>query len=139
MTFTLKQIKKCIASFIEKDLSKQQGSSLIENLAAIAIFGAISVVFLAAITSVTFSSGMLEGKSTAENLARNQIEDIKCSPYESTNSYPITVSCPSEYSILINVQDISPVDYPNTLQDVVVSVYKEERQLSSLECYKANR
>ena len=117
----------------------QRGSGLIEILVALAIFGAIAVVFLGAISSGLTNAGKVKGHFTAENLARTQIEDIKSLPYEATNYYPMTVSPPHGYTILIDVTDESPPEYLNSLQTVCVTVFREERRVFSLETYKVNR
>ena len=120
-------------------MRRERGSSLIEAVVALAIFGTISVVFLSAISSGLLSAGKVEERFTAENLARTQIEDIKRLPYEATNYYPITVSFPPSYTILIDVTEESPPEYPNTLQRVCVTVYRAERTVLSLETYKVSR
>lgn len=118
---------------------RERGSSLIEAVIALAIFGTISVVFLSAISAGLLSAGTVEERFTAENLVRTQIEDIKSLPYEATNYYPMTVSLPPGYTTLIDVTDESPPEYPNTLQKVCVTVYRGERTVFSLETYKVNR
>jgi len=118
---------------------RQRGSSLIEVLAALAIFGAIAVVFLSAISTGLISAVSIEERAVAENLARNQIEDIRSQPYSYDNLYPVASSFPPGYTVLINVVDVSPVEYTNSLQKVVISVYRGERAMLKLETYKANR
>jgi len=118
---------------------RQQGSSLIEVIVALAIFGAIALVFLSAISTELLNADKVDERAVAANLVQNQIEAIRSQPYSYDNLYPVTSSLPPGYTVTINVADVSPVEYTDSLQKVVVSVYRGERAVLKFETYKADR
>ena len=82
---------------------------------------------------------MIEEHLVARNLIRTQMEEIKNQPYSTLNQYPVTVSAPQEYTVLINVTDLSPVEYPDSLQKVGVSISRVGKEIITVETLKVNR
>ena len=117
----------------------QQGSSLLEVIIALAIFGAIGVVFLNAISSGLLGANRVEELSTAESIARSQVEYIKSLPFSDDDYYPIISSSPVGYSPIVEVIDLSPPEYPDTLQKILVLVQRDGRNILSLESLKVKR
>ncbi|MFC1992588.1 hypothetical protein ACFLV3_02095 [Chloroflexota bacterium] len=120
-------------------MANQRGEGLLETIVALGIFAVISVSFLSAISTGLTGAGKVEANLTAESLARTQIEDIKSLPYNDSNYYPVSVSSPLGYNVLIAVTDISPVEYPNTIQELVVNVGRDGRTILSIDGYKVKR
>ena len=117
------------------------GFSLLEVLIALGILAAIGVVFMTSLSTAHRSVGMLDEQTQAEALVRSQLEDIKDSTYQDV--YPVTVNLPPQYSVSINVQDITftPTLQVNTLQEITVSVSRPtgdggNRLILSVSTYK---
>jgi len=130
----------------------QYGFNLIEVLVAVAILGAIGVVFIAAMTTANRSLGVLDEKTQAEALIRSQLDGIKLAPYLDAGNYAVTVTLPPQYSMTINVEspqkigiNQTPLDvlegYPvTTLQEITVSIFRAgdgaDRFVLSIGTYK---
>ncbi len=80
---------------------------------------------------------MIEEHLVARSLIRTQLEEIKNQPYNTINQYPVTVSAPSEYTVQIDVTDLSPPDYPDSLQKVAVTVSRVGKRIINVETLKA--
>jgi len=120
----------------------QTGFSLIEVTFAVGLLAIIGVVFIGSLNTAYRSVGVLDEKIQAEALARSQMEYIKDSPYNDSGNYTVTVDLPTQYSMSINVQDITPTPtlQENTLQEIKVSVSRPtgegDRPIFSVSTYK---
>jgi type II secretory pathway pseudopilin PulG len=119
-------------------LKEQRGSGFIEILVALSIFGAIGVVFLNSISTSMMGSATIEEYSAAESIARTQIEYVKSLPYSHDSSYPI-IATYSGYDPALEVIDLSPAEYPDTLQKITITVSRNGHSILSLETFKVNR
>ena len=118
-------------------IQDQRGSGFLEVLFALVILGLIAVVFLGAISAGLSGADKVDAQLTADSLARTQLENIKSLPYADSNAYPISVSPPPGYALLMDITDISPESYPNTLQKVVIIIHRDSRHIFEVESYKA--
>ncbi len=122
---------------------EQTGFTLIEIMFAVGLLAVIGVVFIGSLNTAYRSVGVLDEQIQAEALARSQMEDIKDSTYQDSGNYTVTVDLPTQYSMSINVQDITPTPtlQENTLQEIKVSVSRPtgegDRPIFSVSTYKA--
>lgn len=129
-------------------LREQMGFSLLEVLIALGILAAIGVVFMTSLNTAHRSVGMLDEQTQAEALARSQLEQIKDVPYQDSEGggwylNERIVDLPFQYSMSINVQDITPTPtlQVNTLQEITVSVSRPtgdggDKPILSVSTYK---
>jgi prepilin-type N-terminal cleavage/methylation domain-containing protein len=61
-----------------------RGFGLIEVLIALAILGVVAVAFLTALTTASTALILADERTTAESLARSQLESVKDQPYNPT-------------------------------------------------------
>lgn len=129
-------------------LREQTGFSLLEVLIALGILAAIGVVFMTSLSTAHRSVGALDEQTQAEALIRSQLEKIKDVPYQDSEGSgwyqdQRIVDLPPQYSLSINVQDITPTPtlQVNTLQEITVSVSRPtgdggDRPIFSVSTYK---
>jgi prepilin-type N-terminal cleavage/methylation domain-containing protein len=133
-----------------KLFQEQRGFSLIELLVAVGILAAIGVVFMTSLGTAHRSVGVLDEQTQAEALARSQIEKIKDAPYQDSEGSgwylnERIVDLPPQYSVSINVQDITPIPtlQENTLQEITVSVLRPanggDRAIFSVKFYRTKK
>ncbi len=117
--------------------------TMIETVVALALMGIISVTFLSGVGTAARATLITSEQTTAESLARSEIEYIKSySPYISVGSspYPIDPSIPlaGGWSIqpplpqLVHATD-------DGIQKVTITVQHSGKTILSVTDYKVNR
>jgi prepilin-type N-terminal cleavage/methylation domain-containing protein len=118
----------------------QRGLALIEVVMAIGILGIISVAILNALSGSTKAVITADQRTTAESLARAEMEYVKNLPYTSGNY--ATEAIPAQYvgytvsNVAVTVTDSSGVPRAG-LQKIAITVYFNDKSILTLEDYKA--
>ena len=116
--------------------NKEKGLVLIEAIVALALIGLIAAGFLGAVGTSYKSTNLAVGMTTAESLARSQMEYIKQQEYISgnfTGKYK-PVDHPAYYSI-----NWTAVELAEGKQEITITVDHNGETALVLEGYKVNR
>lgn len=136
--------------WLKTRLRLETGFSLVEELVALGLVSLGLVLLVAMITTGSVGVTTLGDKTSADALARSQLEIIKAAPYtvpaSDINPYP-TVSAPSPYTVSVDVDYRNASDPsgfqedPNSsgLQLIIVEVRRAGNLLIQLSDYKVNR
>ena len=118
----------------------EKGFGLIEALVSIAILGIIAAAFLGALVTTSRAVLISDERTTAEALAKSQMESIKAQDYDEAGVYPL----------LTDIEEIQE-DYPTFsismvtaqlytgLQKVTIDIFNDTDKLFTLEGYKVDR
>jgi len=129
--------------------------TLIEVLIALALFSIIAIVFLSGLTVAARAVLIGDVRTTAESLARAQMEYVKSQDYIYHNvsdhdDYAEIDGYPAVYGITITVEPIDPAgepygktgdtfDYDDGIQKITVAVSHDGKVVFTLEGYKVER
>ena len=122
--------------------SSTRGMTLIETLIALAILAVTAVVFLTAVFTNYKAATLTQERTTAESLARSQLEAIKNAAYDETPPYEYAiidytpVDHSEDYSIEIGVV---PLPLAGDLQKVTVEISHWGKPVFAVEDYKVKR
>ena len=114
-------------------LGVSRGMTLIEALLALGILAIVAVVFLSAIFTAYKGTSLAQERTTAESLARTQLEVIKNAPYDAAAYSPMP-GIPVNYDIAIAVTPLV-----GGLQKVKVAVSHWGKGVFAVEGYKVDR
>ena len=117
----------------------EAGMTLIESMVTLAIVAAIAVVFLSGIIVTSKASIITDEQSTAESLARAQMEWVQQSDYtENATQYTpaaiLDINDYQSYSTQIAAESLHTPD--DGIQKIKVTVFRDSETLMTLEGYK---
>jgi len=120
-------------------LREQRGIGFIETLVALAILGAITVAFLSGLTTASRATFIADEQTTAESLARGQMEWVKHASYEEDATQYPPASIPSggdyvNYSVVITAEPLHDPD--DGIQKITVAIKHSDKTIIVLESYK---
>ena len=115
-------------------MKSEKGFSIIETLIAIALFGVIGVSISLGLSMAARSNIISDEQTTAESLARSQIEYVQQSPFSDPAGYEM-VSTPDNYSIV----EPFVASFGNGIQHISVTVMHGTKTILTLEDYKVNK
>jgi len=138
-------------------IKNEKGMSLIEVLVALAILGLVAAAFLSGLATASRALIIADERTTAESLARSQMENVKNQPYDDINippQYEIDpdLDIPPGYDIEITAERLDPegdgTANDDGLQKITVLVKHDGKEVFTfidngkkitLEGYKVNR
>jgi type II secretory pathway pseudopilin PulG len=127
-----------IRNKVRRGIFHQAGFGLVESLVAVAIAGTAVVALLGSLSSGSMAVNIFYEKSTAENLAAAQMEYAKSQPYQATPvSYDTIESLPPGFTVTAEATAIGGRD--SYIQKLTVKVYREGRQVYSLEDFRVDK
>ena len=119
--------------------NKEKGFALIEIIVAIALLGIIGVAFLGGLSTASKALFLADERTTAESLARSEMEYVKKQDYDNTAPYTYAhgfVSSTSHPDYTIKVE-VDPLD--TSIQQITVTVNHRTETIITLEDYKVDR
>jgi Tfp pilus assembly protein PilV len=126
--------------FPSRRIASQKGQIMIEVLVALAILGIVAVAFLTALTTTSVALIIADQKTTAESLARSELEFIGTQGYPiydyetSVDNYTLKV-----YAVFIDPQTHEAQEEDEGMQEITVEVYQEDKLVNTTRNYKTER
>jgi type II secretory pathway pseudopilin PulG len=120
----------------------ESGVTLIEALVALAIVSTVAVTFLSGLSTSSKAAFIADERTTAESLARSQIEWAKKVDYVYGTTEYSPAPMPSggdysKYSVTITAEPLQAPD--DGIQKVTVTIKHFDKGVIRLEGYKADR
>jgi len=118
------------------------GIGLIETLVALAIIGTIAVTFLSGLATSSKAAFTADEQTTAESLARSQMEWAKNVDYiyGTTEYSPAPMPCVGDYVKYSAIIIAEPLRTPDDgIQKITVTIKHSDKGVIRLEGYKVDR
>lgn len=122
-------------------MSDEKGFTLLETIAALALFSVITFGFLTGLFTVTKATVVAKDRTVAENLARNELEYVKGLSYQyGADEYEVNPSLDIPVGWNLNPPVVSPINEPDDgVQKVTVNVERNGELVLSMFTYKVDR
>ena len=127
---------------LKKFACSESGTTLIETVVALALLSAIAVTFLSGLATTSKATIIANEQTTAESLARSQMEWVKNVAYADNATEYSPASIPGGedyvgYSTAIAAEPLHATD--DGIQKITVTIEHFDKEILKLEGYKADR
>ena len=119
-----------------KPVTGCRGNLLLEAAVAVMVFGTVGSAVLIGIQTAHSSGERTETQSVAENMARNQMEDIFNQAYKPPPASYSTISVPSNYTVTAVANEYIPGSAD--VEKLIVTVGRDGRDVLVLETLRAS-
>ena len=129
---------RAVAGLFRKTSLDTTGSLLLESMIAITVFAVVGGAVLSG-TSTALSTGtIIEGQSVAEEIARNQMENVFNQSYqEPAGSSYATIVPPARYAVSVAADEYLSGDVD--IEMVVVTVSRDSQSIMVLETLRTRQ
>ena len=137
----MKPTGKARIPIVSSGLRSQRGVSLIEVVIAIGLLGIVAVALANGLSGSSKALITADERTTAESLARTQMESIVLQPFSTSGNYTV-VSMPAGYQAAIGVAPVLDNGNPReNIQRVMIVISHNGKDIitggsTTLEAYK---
>ena len=121
---------------------RESGMAFLETLVALALLGIIAIVFLSGLATTIKANVIADERTTAESLARSQMEWAKQTNYiyDTAGYSPAAIPADEDYAGYAAIITAEPLHSPDEgIQKITVTVTRNEEEILILESYKVDR
>ncbi len=122
--------------------ANESGAMLVETLVALALVGTVVISFLSGLATASKVTVVTDEHSTAESLARTQMEYVKKATYVPDATTYAAAPIPDDISYTAYTVEITAAalnDPDDGIQKITLTIKRGGNAVTILECYKVNR